>query len=63
MGGGGGGVEGVVWSSITFYNSAESPTIHFNPLYTDEPFYCYMLDEPIGNFRGVRSILSLLFNF
>ena len=59
----GGGVGGL-WSPITFCNSAgASPTIHFNPLYTYEPFHCYMLDEPNGKFRGVRSILSLLFNF
>ena len=26
-------------------------------------FHCYMLDESICHFRGVRSILSLLFYF
>ena len=34
-----------------------------NPLYTGELFHCYMLDESIHHFRGVRSVLSLLFNF
>ena len=30
-----------------------------NPLYTGGLFHCYMLDESICHFRGVRSILSL----
>ena len=34
-----------------------------NPLYTGELFHCYMLDELICHFRGVRSIVLLLFNF
>ena len=35
----------------------------FYPWYTGGLFHCYMLDESICHFRGVRSILSLLFNF
>ena len=31
------------------------------PLYTGGLFHCYMLDEPICHYRGVRSFLSLLF--
>ena len=35
-----------------------------NPLYTGGLFHCYMLDESFFfHLRGVRSILSLLFNF
>ena len=34
-----------------------------NPLYTGRLFHCYMLDESIAHFRGVRTILSLLFYF
>ena len=32
-----------------------------NPLYTGGLFHCYILDESICHFRGVRSIFSLLF--
>ena len=32
-----------------------------NPLHTGGLFHCYMLDKSICHFRGVRSILSLLF--
>ena len=35
----------------------------FNPMYTGGLFHCYMLDESISHFRGIRSILSLKFNF
>ena len=35
----------------------------FNPLYTGRLFHCYMLEESICHFRGVRSTLSLLFYF
>ena len=34
-----------------------------SPLYTGRLFHSYMLDESICNFRGVGSILSLLFYF
>ena len=34
----------------------------FNPLYSSRLFYCYMLDESIRHFRGVRSILSMMKN-
>ena len=34
-----------------------------NLLYTDRLFHCYMLDKSSWHFRGVRSILSLLFYF
>ena len=34
-----------------------------NPLYTGRLFHCYMLVESICHFRGVMSILSLLFYF
>ena len=34
-----------------------------NPLYAGGLFHCYMLDMSICNFRGVRSILSLIFYF
>ena len=37
--------------------------ILLNPLDTSGLFHCYMLDESICYFRGVRSILSLLFYF
>ena len=35
----------------------------FNPLYNGKLFHCYMLmlDEPICHFRGIGTILSLLF--
>ena len=36
---------------------------HFNPLYTDELFHCYMLDKSICHLKGVRSTLLLLFYF
>ena len=39
------------------------PALTFNPLYTGGFFHCYMLDESIRHFRGVGSILSLLFYF
>ena len=35
--------------------------LHLSPLYTGGLFHCYMLDKSIYQFRGVRSILSLLF--
>ena len=35
----------------------------FNSLYTGRLFHNYMLDKSICHFRGVRSILSLLFYF
>ena len=35
--------------------------LSFSPLYTDGLFHCYILDEAFSHFRGVRSILSLLF--
>ena len=34
-----------------------------NPLYTGRLFHCYMLDESLCHFRGVRSTLSLLLYF
>ena len=34
-----------------------------NPLYTGGLFHCHILDESICHFRGVGSILSLLFYF
>ena len=34
-----------------------------NSLYTGRLFHCYMLDASTCRFRGVRSILSLLFYF
>ena len=34
-----------------------------NPLYTGGLFHCYMVDESICHFRGVRSLLLLLFYF
>ena len=43
--------------------SHDSVFIHLNPLYTGALFHWYMLDETICNFRGVGSILSLLFYF
>ena len=38
-------------------------SFYLNPLYTDGLFHCYMLDKSICHFRGVWSILSLLFYF
>ena len=35
----------------------------FDPLYTGGLFHCHMLDESICHFRGVGTILSLLFFF
>ena len=35
----------------------------FNPLYTGGLFHCYILDKFICHFRGVESVLSLLFYF
>ena len=40
-----------------------SVSIYHNPLYTGGFFHCYMLDKFVCHFRGVRSILSLLFYF
>ena len=37
--------------------------LHLNPLYTGWLLYCYMLDESIYHFRGVKSILSFIFYF
>ena len=37
--------------------------LKLNPLYTDGLFHSYMLDESIFHFRGIGSILSLLFYF
>ena len=34
-----------------------------NPLYTGGLFYCYMLEKSVCHFRGVGSILLLLFYF
>ena len=34
-----------------------------SPLYTGERFHCHMLEESICDFRGVGSVLSLLFYF
>ena len=35
----------------------------FNPLCTDGLLHCYVLDKFICHFRGVGSVLSLLFYF
>ena len=42
-----------------------SASSFLNPLYTGGLFHCYtcMLDESICHFRGVRSVLFLLFYF
>ena len=37
--------------------------VDFNPLYTGRLFHCYILDESNCHFRGVGSILLLLFYF
>ena len=45
---------------------ASSPTMFgcwFSSLYTNRLFHCYMLDESICYFKGIGSILSLLFYF
>ena len=34
-----------------------------NPLYTCRLFHCNIMDESICDFRGVRSVLSVLFFF
>ena len=34
-----------------------------NPLYTGRFLHCYLLDKSFCHFRGVKSILSLLFYF
>ena len=46
-------------SEIIFLISANK----INPLYTGGLFHCCMLDKSICHFRGVSSILSLLFYF
>ena len=40
-----------------------TPCIKDKLLYKGKLFHCYMLDKSICHFRGVRSILSLLFYF
>ena len=55
----------------TLLHSEKPKTLEFwpsecnrvNPLYTGRLFYCYMLDKSFCHFRGVRSVLSLLFYF
>ena len=49
----------------SLYNWAKPGAVHidFNPLYIGGIFHCYMLDESDCHFRGVGSILSLLFYF
>ena len=39
----------------------ERVPINRNPVYTGGLFHCNMLNESICHFRGVRTILSLLF--
>ena len=39
------------------------PLQNINPLYAGGLFHCYILYESFCHFRGVRSILSLLFYF
>ena len=41
----------------------QNGTKYFNPLYTGRLFHCYMLDESICHFRGVWTIMLLLFYF
>ena len=42
-------------------NAEKSMSI--NPMYTGGFFHCYMLDESFRHFKGVGSVLSLLFFF
>ena len=57
--GGGGGVT----AESSRVASIENLPIQFNPWYTGRLFHWYMLGESIRHFRGVGSILSLLFYF
>ena len=43
------------------YSTPRKKILSFNPLYTGRLFHCYMLN--ICHFRGIRSILSLLFYY
>ena len=54
--------------SDVFLSSRESSfriIFVLNSLYADGLFHCYryMLDESVGRFRGIRSILWLLYYF
>ena len=40
---------------------SESTSTLISPLYTDGLFHCYMLDESICHFRGVGTVVLLLF--
>ena len=46
---------------MTKANTTKPAEKSVNPQYTGGLFHCYMLDESICHFTGVRSILSLLF--
>ena len=37
--------------------------LHLNPLYTGGPFHCYTLDDPMFQFRGIGSMLLLIYYF
>ena len=37
--------------------------LFLNALFTGRIFFCYMLDESVCHFRGVRSVLLLSFYF
>ena len=43
--------------SVLMYNKGS-----INPLYTDGLFHCYMLEEFICHFRGVRSLFCHLYS-
>ena len=43
--------------------SPDIVSIHFNPLFTGGLFHCYMVVESICHFKGIGSILLLLFYF
>ena len=49
------------FGSWTIRQAREHET--FNPWYTSGLFHCYTLDKSIYHFRGVGSILLLLFYF
>ena len=46
-----------------FYIFFENDGTAINTLYTGGLFHCYKLDESICHFKGIGSILSLLFYF
>ena len=51
------------WDVGVCLKSEDMSSNKINPLYTGRVFHCCMLDESICHFRGVGSVLLLLFYF